>query len=266
MHAYSLATHEGVALMCLAEALLRVPDAETAGRADPRQDRRRRLAAPARRVRAASCQRLDLGADADRPGAGRGPAGRASPARCAPGRAALGEPVIREAVRQAMRDAGPAVRARPDHRARRSSARAGREEQGYPLLLRHAGRGGAHRGRRRALLRAYRDAIAAHRRRRCTPARVRDNPGISVKLSALHPRYEFAQRERVHGRAAAAARSRSRAGRARADMGFNIDAEESRPARALARRHRAPCSPTRAGRLGRLRRRRAGLWQARRAT
>ena len=29
MHAYSLDTHEGVMLMCLAEALLRVPDAET---------------------------------------------------------------------------------------------------------------------------------------------------------------------------------------------------------------------------------------------
>src|SRR4051794_9983554 len=29
MHAYSLDTHEGVMLMCLAEALLRIPDAET---------------------------------------------------------------------------------------------------------------------------------------------------------------------------------------------------------------------------------------------
>ena len=32
MHAYSLDTHEGIMLMCLAEALLRIPDAETRDR------------------------------------------------------------------------------------------------------------------------------------------------------------------------------------------------------------------------------------------
>ena len=50
---YSLSSQEGVALMCLAEALLRIPDAATARRADPRQDRRaatgRRISAAARR-------------------------------------------------------------------------------------------------------------------------------------------------------------------------------------------------------------------------
>ena len=30
MHAYELSSREGVVLMCLAEALLRIPDAETA--------------------------------------------------------------------------------------------------------------------------------------------------------------------------------------------------------------------------------------------
>ena len=39
LSAYGLSTKEGVALMCLAEALLRVPDAEHDGRSDPRQDR-----------------------------------------------------------------------------------------------------------------------------------------------------------------------------------------------------------------------------------
>ena len=37
---FSLSSQEGVALMCLAEALLRIPDAATRDRADPRQDRR----------------------------------------------------------------------------------------------------------------------------------------------------------------------------------------------------------------------------------
>ena len=37
---YDLSTQEGVLLMCVAEALLRIPDAGTADRADPRQARR----------------------------------------------------------------------------------------------------------------------------------------------------------------------------------------------------------------------------------
>ena len=45
MQEFSLSSQEGVALMCLAEALLRIPDARHARRADPRQDRRGRLAA-----------------------------------------------------------------------------------------------------------------------------------------------------------------------------------------------------------------------------
>ena len=40
---YSLSSEEGVVLMCLAEALLRVPDAETADRLIARQDRRRAM-------------------------------------------------------------------------------------------------------------------------------------------------------------------------------------------------------------------------------
>ena len=43
---YGLSTDEGVALMCLAEALLRVPDAAHDGRADRGQDRALGLGAP----------------------------------------------------------------------------------------------------------------------------------------------------------------------------------------------------------------------------
>ncbi len=59
-----------------------------------------------------------------------------------------------------------------------------------------------------------------------TSASVRDNPGISVKLSALHPRYEFAQRERVMAELVPAVIKLALAARA-ANMGFNIDAEEA---------------------------------------
>jgi len=55
---------------------------------------------------------------------------------------------------------------------------------------------------------------------------IRENPGISVKLSALHPRYEFGQRERVLRELVASTRTLARQA-AKAGMGFNIDAEEA---------------------------------------
>ena len=51
-------------------------------------------------------------------------------------------------------------------------------------------------------------------------------PSISVKLSALHPRYEEKQEARVHGRAAAARQRTRRARRSALDIGLTIDAEE----------------------------------------
>ena len=58
---FSLDSREGVALMCLAEALLRIPDAATRDRADPRQDRPRRLARASRRIAVAVRQRRRMG-------------------------------------------------------------------------------------------------------------------------------------------------------------------------------------------------------------
>ena len=59
-----------------------------------------------------------------------------------------------------------------------------------------------------------------------TKGDIRANPGISVKLSALHPRYEVAKRARVM--AELVPRVRALAGLARAaGLGFNIDAEEA---------------------------------------
>src|SRR5690606_30354150 len=72
---------------------------------------------------------------------------------------------------------------------------------------------------------AYANAIA-----RLAPnaksASVRDNPGISVKLSALHPRYEFNQRHRVMTELVDLTRQLAIAAK-NANIGFNIDAEEA---------------------------------------
>ena len=184
LHAYSLSTKEGLALMVLAEALLRVPDAATADRLI--EDKLRR--GIGRRTRCARprcwCRlRPGRSAFAARDHPSRRDAGRHSPRPGRPARTAGG------AHRHPAGDAAHrlAFRARPNHRARRWRARAAHPR--IPLLLRHARRGRAHRRRRRALFRRLCQAIAAigaQRRRRGLPQR----PGISVKLSALHPRYE----------------------------------------------------------------------------
>ena len=119
--------------------------------ADPRQAERRRMVAPSRPQRLAPGQRLDLGVDADRAGgareprAGRRSRGMADAAAATPGRAG---PASGAAPVDAR--ARPAFRARPDHRAGDQAGQRGRT-QGLPLLVRHAGRGRAHRRRRRGV-------------------------------------------------------------------------------------------------------------------
>jgi RHH-type proline utilization regulon transcriptional repressor/proline dehydrogenase/delta 1-pyrroline-5-carboxylate dehydrogenase len=70
------------------------------------------------------------------------------------------------------------------------------------------------------------DAIAAFAGRHYAGVPVFGPPGISIKLSALHPRYEYAQRERALAELtprveALAARAR------RGDIGVTLDAEEA---------------------------------------
>ncbi|MBW4980832.1 proline dehydrogenase family protein, partial [Marinobacter adhaerens] len=72
--------------------------------------------------------------------------------------------------------------------------------------------------------RAYGDAIAAIARA-CNKGSVEQNPGISIKLSALHPRYEVAQEARVMRELVPVVLRLAQAAKA-ANMGMNIDAEE----------------------------------------
>ena len=83
---------------------------------------------------------------------------------------------------------------------------------------------------------AYAEAIAVLAPR-CTAPSVRDNPGVSVKLSALHPRYEFAKRERVMAELVERTLALARDG-ARRQHGLQHRRRGGRPARPLARRHR----------------------------
>ena len=72
---------------------------------------------------------------------------------------------------------------------------------------------------------SYSRAIAAIAEA-CTHDDIRANPGISVKLSALHPRYELAQEQRVMEELVPRLRALALLAKA-AGMGLNVDAEEA---------------------------------------
>ena len=204
MRQYDLGSEEGVLLMCVAEALLRIPDQDTADTLIRDKlgdaDWKRHLG----QSRLGARQRLDLGPDADRQ-AGR--PGRRHQARRprrlqAPGRPRrrTGDPPGRA---PGHAHHGPPVRDGPHHRRSAVAQPQGRQRR-LPLFLRHAGRRRADHADAARYLEAYRKAI--HAIGRPGPfADVFAAPSISVKLSALHPRYEHAKRARVHGRTGAQA-------------------------------------------------------------
>jgi RHH-type proline utilization regulon transcriptional repressor/proline dehydrogenase/delta 1-pyrroline-5-carboxylate dehydrogenase len=219
---YGLSTEEGISLMCLAEALLRVPDADTMDaliedKIAP-SDWGRHLGQSASSLVNASTWALMLTGkvlDDQEPGI-------AGHLRGAIRR--LGEPVIRRAVRQAMKEMGRQfVLGETINAAMERAAKM--EAQGYTYSYDMLGEAAktAEDAERYAV--AYSKAIAAIARAAKSDD-IRANPGISVKLSALHPRYEVAQEARVMDELVPVTRDLARQA-ARAKMGFNIDAEEA---------------------------------------
>jgi RHH-type proline utilization regulon transcriptional repressor/proline dehydrogenase/delta 1-pyrroline-5-carboxylate dehydrogenase len=219
---YGLSTEEGVALMCLAEALLRVPDADTIDaliedKIAP-SDWSRHIGHSSSPLVNASTWGLLLTGKVlhdDQPGiAGtlRGMVRR------------LGEPVIRTAVGRAMREMGRQFVLGQDIGASMERAKA-KEAEGFTYSYDMLGEA-AITGRDAArYAKAYSDAIIAIARA-CTAKDIAANPGISVKLSALHPRYEVAKTDQVMGELVPIIRSLARAA-AKVRMGLNIDAEEA---------------------------------------
>ncbi len=220
---YGLSTDEGVALMCLAEALLRVPDAATMD--DLIEDKiapsewGRHLGHSASPLVNASTWALMLTgkvlAEDQEPGI-------AATLRGAVKR--LGEPVIRAAVQRAMKEMGQqfVLGQTIAEAIRRGRAKAA---QGFTFSYDMLGEAAMTAEDAAHYLAAYRGAIAAL----AAEARsedIRQNPGISIKLSALHPRYEEPQRARVMAELAPTVLSLAQQAKA-ARMGLNIDAEEA---------------------------------------
>ncbi len=219
---YGLSTDEGIALMCLAEALLRVPDAETMDaliedKIAPSNWGRHLGRSASSLVNASTWALMLTGRVLD----DREP-GIAGHLRAAVKR--LGEPVIRTAVSRAMKEMGRnfvlgETIEKAMHRAEDLEAK------GYTYSYDMLGEAARTEADARRYHLSYSKAITAI----AGAARgndIRQNPGISVKLSALHPRYEVAKRARVMEELVP--RVRALAGLARAaGLGFNIDAEEA---------------------------------------
>jgi len=219
---YGLSTEEGVALMCLAEALLRVPDPETIDaliedKIAP-SDWAKHMGHSSSPLVNASTWGLMLTGRVLRDV----PPGPAGHLRGAIRR--LGEPVIRRAVGQAMKVMGRQFVLGEDIDAAMKRA-AGMEAKGYTYSYDMLGEAARTDPDAQRYARAYSDAITAIARA-STARDVRDNPGISVKLSALHPRYEVAHAEWVMEVLAPRLLSLAQQAKA-AGMGLNIDAEEA---------------------------------------
>jgi RHH-type proline utilization regulon transcriptional repressor/proline dehydrogenase/delta 1-pyrroline-5-carboxylate dehydrogenase len=223
MHEFSLSSDEGVALMCLAEALLRIPDSDTADRliADKisRGDWRKHLGeSPSLFVNAATWGLLITGklvATSSETGLG-----SALNRLITKG----GEPLIRKGVDLAMRMLGNQFVTGQTIAEALDNSRAN-EARGYRYSYDMLGEAALTAHDADHYHAAYVKAI--HAIGTASQGRgIKDGPGISVKLSALHPRYSRAQRERVMAELLPRLRELVLLAK-RYDIGINIDAEEA---------------------------------------
>ncbi len=190
LHAYSLSTKEGLALMVLAEALLRVPDAATADRLiEDKLAAGRWLGSDLKSnaiLVSASAWTLGLAARVIHPGETPETIIEAIVRR-------LGLPAMRAATRQAMRLIGSHfVLGRTIEEALARARAHADVRYSFDML----GEGARTAADAEKYFQAYADAIAAigaQAGNAIPPGR----PGISIKLSALHPRYEAISRERL---------------------------------------------------------------------
>jgi RHH-type transcriptional regulator, proline utilization regulon repressor / proline dehydrogenase / delta 1-pyrroline-5-carboxylate dehydrogenase len=217
LHAYSLSTKEGLALMVLAEALLRVPDAATADRLI--EDK---LAAghwldsdikSTALLVSASAWTLGVAARIIHPAE--------TPDTIFDGIARrLGVPAMRAATRQAMRLLGShfVIGQTIDEALTRAR---GHAEFRYSFDM--LGEGARTATDARKYFDAYAAAITAIG---ADSGAAKIAGGISVKLSALHPRYEAISRSRVRAELTPRLLELARLAKSH-DLQFTVDAEEA---------------------------------------
>ncbi|WP_339805603.1 bifunctional proline dehydrogenase/L-glutamate gamma-semialdehyde dehydrogenase PutA, partial [uncultured Marinobacter sp.] len=220
---YSLDTQEGILLMCLAEALMRIPDKHTADAlihdkisdADwkthvGRSESTLVNASTWGLLLTGRVVKMDKRLDGAPSSIWKRLVKRS------------GEPVIRSAMYQAMaimgkqfvlgRDIGEALKNAREYR-----------DQGYTYSFDMLGEAAMTRDDAARYLKSYRDAIA---RVGSEPVRQdQPHPSVSIKLSALHPRYDEAQEHRVLTELCETVTDLLRFAREQ-DVSITIDAEE----------------------------------------
>ena len=266
MAEYALSSEEGVILMCLAEALLRVPDSRTAddliaekiggGHWEKHLGQSDSIFVNASTFGLMLTGRMVKFGDAK----GGGPTSALKRMI-----AKSGEPVIRQAVRRAMKVLGDNFVLGRNITEALGRAK-GLERQGYRFSYDMLGEGA------RTAKDADRYFAALHRRARCRRRRCRSatanhadalmsRPSLSVKLSAIHPRFEPGKAERYPREIGPRLLELARLAKAR-NLGLTIDAEEQDRLDITLL-----CSPhatsIRRSPVGMAWPRRAGLWQAR---
>jgi len=225
LNEFSLSSEEGVVLMCLAEALLRVPDADT-------QDSliRDKLSSgdwsshlgnsDSLFVNASSWGLLVTGKmvnysdkqQADQFGILKKTIGR------------LGEPVIRKSVQFAMKIMGKQfVMGRSIDEAIERAVE--KENKGYAYSYDMLGEGARTMKDADRYFDSYMSAIHAIGKAANGRGPI-SSPGISVKLSAIHPRYEFTHKERVMDEIVPKLKQLALTAKSY-DIGFTVDAEEA---------------------------------------
>jgi RHH-type proline utilization regulon transcriptional repressor/proline dehydrogenase/delta 1-pyrroline-5-carboxylate dehydrogenase len=223
IHEYSLSSQEGVALMCLAEALLRIPDNATRDALIRDKiatgDWRSHVGqSPSLFVNAATWGLVVTGKlTGTSSEAGLGAALTRLIARG-------GEPVIRRGTDIAMRMMGEQFVTGQTIDEALANSRA-MEAKGFRYSYDMLGEAATTAEDAARYLKDYETAI--HAIGKAAAGRgIYEGPGISIKLSALHPRYSRAQLGRVMGELLPRVKGLALLAK-RYDIGLNIDAEEA---------------------------------------
>ncbi len=223
IHEYSLSSQEGVALMCLAEALLRIPNSATRDalirdKLAPGDWRAHLGMSPSLFVNAATWGLVLTGRLVTTTSE------QSLTAALTRLIARSGEPIIRAGVDVAMRLMGEQFVTGRTIEEAIGNARE-REARGFTFSYDMLGEAATTAEDAARYLDEYERAVhaigrASHRRG------IYEGPGISIKLSALHPRYQRIKRARVMNELLP--RVKALAALAKSyDIGFNIDAEEA---------------------------------------